>query len=142
MRPLLEPDDLPGAADADIDSDETLAAMQRAFLSSSYADRTPLAIEVGFALVVAGRVVPGRIDAVFAETAPDGTTRYDVVDWKTSQRHDSDPLQLAIYRVAFAEQAGVPVEQVSAAFVYVRDGAVVRPDNLPDRPALEHLLLA
>ena len=142
MRPLLEPDDLPGAADADIDSDETLAAMQRAFLSSAYADRTPLAIEVGFSLVVAGRVVPGRIDAVFAETAPDGTTRYDVVDWKTSQRHDSDPLQLAIYRVAFAEQTGVPVEQVSAAFVYVRDGAVVRPDNLPDRPALEHLLLA
>jgi DNA helicase-2/ATP-dependent DNA helicase PcrA len=141
MRPLLEPDDLPGAADADIDSDETLGAMQRAFLASDYSDRTPLAIEIGFSLVVGGRVVPGRIDAVFAETAADGTTRYDVVDWKTSKRHDADPVQLAIYRVAFAEQVGVPLEQVSAAFVYVRDGAVVRPDDLPDRAALEALLL-
>jgi DNA helicase-2/ATP-dependent DNA helicase PcrA len=84
--------------------------------------------------------VPGRIDAVFASTAPDGSPRFEVVDWKTSAAHESDPLQLAIYRVAYAELAGVGLEQVDAAFLYVRDGAVVRPDHLLDRAALEALL--
>ncbi|MBI1378917.1 MAG: AAA family ATPase [Frankiales bacterium] len=140
LRPLLEPDDLPGAADAEIDSDEDLAAMQQAFLTSPYAERTPLAVEVPFALVLAGRVVPGRIDAVFAATDAAGRTRFEVVDWKTSKRHDADPVQLAIYRVAYAELQGVPVDDVDAAFVYVRDGAVVRPDELLDRAALESLL--
>jgi len=142
IRPLLEPDDLPGAADADIGTDDDLDALRASFLSSQWASRTPVEVEVPFALVLGGRVVPGRIDAVFSCVDDDGTTRYDVVDWKTSQKHSADPLQLAVYRVAYAELVGVPVEQVDAAFVYVRDGATVRPADLPDRAALEHLLLA
>jgi DNA helicase-2/ATP-dependent DNA helicase PcrA len=141
IAPLLDPDDLPGAADAGIDSDDALAAMQATFLASAYSDRSPIGLEVPFALVLAGRVVPGRIDAVFASVAPDGSTRYEVVDWKTTQKHDSDPLQLAIYRVAYAELAGVPLDRVDAAFLYVRDGAVVRPEGLVDRAALEALLV-
>jgi DNA helicase-2/ATP-dependent DNA helicase PcrA len=141
VAPLLDPDDLPGAADPDIDSDDALAAMQEAFLASPYADRSPVGVEVPFSLVLGGRVVPGRIDAVFASADPDGSARYEVVDWKTSRAHDSDPLQLAIYRLAYAELAGVPVDRVDAAFLYVRDGAVVRPDALPDRAALEALLV-
>ena len=140
VRPLLEPDDLPGAADDGIESDDALAAFQATFLASPYADRSPVGIEVPFSLVVGGRVVPGRIDAVFASTDEEGTTRYEVVDWKTSKDRGADPLQLAIYRVAYAELAGVPVEQVDAAFLFVRDGAVVRPDDLPDRDGLEALL--
>ncbi len=141
VQPLLEPDDLPGAADGlDDDSDEALDAMRAAFLMSPWASRTPVAIEVGFSLVLGGRVVPGRIDAVFSETDADGVTRYEVVDWKTSRRQSADPLQLAVYRVAYAELLGVPLEQVDAAFVYVRDGSVVRPVGLPDRAGLELLL--
>jgi len=140
VAPLLEPDDLPGAADSGIDTDDALADMQAAFLSSPYAERRPVGIEVPFALVLAGRVVPGRIDAVFASVEGDGSTRYEVVDWKTTASHDSDPLQLAIYRVAYAELVGVPLDHVDAAFLYVRDGAVVRPDELLDRAALEALL--
>jgi DNA helicase-2/ATP-dependent DNA helicase PcrA len=141
QSPLLEPDDLPGAADSGIDSDDALAAMQETFLASPYSDRSPIGVEVPFSLVLGGRVVPGRIDAVFASTDPDGSTRYEVVDWKTSRAHDSDPLQLAIYRVAYAELAGVPLELVDASFLYVRDGAVVRPLDLPDRAGLEALLV-
>lgn len=66
---------------------------------------------------------------------------YEVLDWKTSRTRTADPLQLAIYRVAWAERQGVPLEAVTAAFLYVRGGEVVRPDNLPDRAALERLLL-
>ena len=140
IRPLLDPDDLPGAADPEIDTDADLDAMQEAFLRSAYADRTPVAIEVDFTLVLNGRVVPGRIDAVFTSIANNGELVFEVVDWKTSRRHDSDPLQLAIYRIAYAELMNVPLENVTAAFVYVRDGAVVTFDDLPDRQQLEEIL--
>ena len=140
IRPLLDPDDLPGAADPDIDNDADLEAMQSAFLASPFADRTPVDIEVDFNLVLSGRVIPGRIDAVFASTSPEDGVLYEVIDWKTSRRHDSDPLQLAIYRIAYAERMKVPVERVSAAFVYVRDGSVVSFEDLPDRAKLEELL--
>jgi DNA helicase-2/ATP-dependent DNA helicase PcrA len=133
QQPLLDPDDLPGAADALLD-DADLAALQKAFLRGSYADRRPHRIEAPFALSIGGRVVRGRIDAVYELL--DG---YEVVDWKTSKSASADPLQLAIYRLAWAEIAGVDPEQVSAAFLYVRSGKVVRPE-LPGRAELEEIL--
>ncbi len=68
----------------------------------------PHAVEAPFALVLDGQVVRGRIDAVYAEA--DGG--FLVVDWKTNRSDDADPLQLALYRLAWAELAGVPLEQV------------------------------
>ena len=62
------------------------------------------------------------------------------MDWKTNQRQTADPLQLAIYRVAWAELAGVPEERVSAAFFYVRSGELVTPADLPGRAELEELV--
>ncbi|MEO8776272.1 MAG: PD-(D/E)XK nuclease family protein, partial [Candidatus Nanopelagicales bacterium] len=139
-RALLGPDDLPGAADAGLDPDTDLAAMRAAFLSGPYAEQVPVGVEVPFALVLGGRLVQGRLDAVFATTGPDGEPGFQVVDWKTSRAQSADPLQLAIYRVAYADLAGVPLERVSAVFCYVRDGSVVRPPDLPHRAALEALL--
>ncbi len=43
----------------------------------------------------------------------------------------ADPLQLALYRAAWAQIAGVPEESVGAAFYYVASGRVERPDGLP-----------
>jgi len=62
------------------------------------------------------------------------------VDWKTNRQQTADPLQLAIYRVAWAELAGVPVERVRAAFYYVRTGELVEPAGLDGREELERLL--
>jgi len=135
QQPLLSPDDLPGAGDATITDDDDLAALQAAFERGPYADRVPLQLEVPFSLVLSGRVVRGRIDAVYA--TDDG---YQVVDWKTNRSHDADPLQLAIYRLAWAEITGCELGSVTAAFAYVRDGAVVTPPDLPDRAALESVL--
>ncbi|BCL13817.1 ATP-dependent helicase [Micromonospora sagamiensis] len=130
---LLDVDELPGAADADAAPDGELLALQERFLASEWADRVPLEVEVPFATVIAGVVVRGRMDAVF--TRPGG--RYDVVDWKTGRQPagaeaDAAAVQLAVYRLAWAELAGVPVEQVGAAFHYVRDGVTVRPADLLD----------
>ncbi|MEV4922350.1 UvrD-helicase domain-containing protein [Streptomyces roseoverticillatus] len=143
--PLLGPDELPGGADDDgpgpeIADEQDLAALKEAFERTPYAHRVPHRIEVPVQLTLAGRVVRGRIDAVYRERGPEGDT-YEIVDWKTGRAHDADPLQLAIYRVAWAEQHGLPLSAVTAAFVYVRDGETVRPPGLPDRAGLERLLL-
>jgi DNA helicase-2/ATP-dependent DNA helicase PcrA len=63
-----------------------------------------------------------------------------VVDWKTNREQDADPLQLAIYRIAWAELVGVPVEDVDAAFHYVRSGETVRPPGFADRAEIAALL--
>ncbi|WBB79338.1 UvrD-helicase domain-containing protein [Micromonospora sp. WMMD882] len=140
---LLDVDELPGAADADAAPDTELTALQERFLAGEWADRVPVEVEVPFATVVAGVVVRGRMDAVFAR--PGG--RYDVVDWKTGRQPtgpeaDAAAVQLAVYRLAWAELAGVPVEHVGAAFHYVRDDVTVRPADLLDAEGLAALVTA
>ncbi|MFC8614767.1 PD-(D/E)XK nuclease family protein, partial [Streptomyces olivaceus] len=138
--PLLEPEELPGG-DAEIADEQDLEFLKDAFERTEYAQRTPYRVEAPFQLSLAGRVVRGRIDAVYK--AGDGrTAMYEIVDWKTNRAATADPLQLALYRLAWAEQQRVPLESVTAAFLYVRTGDVVRPEGLPDRAALENLLLA
>ncbi|MFE7441989.1 ATP-dependent helicase [Streptomyces chartreusis] len=136
--PMLEPDDLPGT-EAEIADERDLEALKDAFERTEYAHRTPYRVEAPFQLAIAGRVVRGRIDAVYRTGDGEGAT-YEIVDWKTNRTRTADPLQLALYRLAWAEQQGVPLESVDAAFLYVRTGEVVRPDDLPGREALERLL--
>jgi DNA helicase-2/ATP-dependent DNA helicase PcrA len=139
---LLDLDDLPGSGDADAAPDAEFETLQQAFLASEWADRMPHRVEVPFATVVAGVVVRGRMDAVFTADRPD---RYDVIDWKTGAKPTgadatAAAVQLAAYRIAWAELAGVPVEQVSAGFHYVRQGETVRPADLLDADALVALV--
>lgn len=138
---LLDLDELPGAADADAAPDEALVELQERFLASEWADRSPVEVEVPFATVIAGVVVRGRMDAVFAR--PGG--RFDVVDWKTGAQPtgpaaDVAAVQLAVYRLAWAELAGVPVDRVGAAFHYVRHGVTVRPADLLDVTGLTAMI--
>ncbi|MCQ4042905.1 ATP-dependent helicase [Streptantibioticus rubrisoli] len=136
--PLIGLDELTGVepdGDQEVADERDLAALKEAYLRTPYAQRTPYRVEAPFELVLAGRVVRGRIDAVYRDG--DG---FEVIDWKTGRRPTADPLQLAVYRLAWAEQHGLPPERVTAAFVHVRTGQVVRPAALPDRPALERLL--
>jgi DNA helicase-2/ATP-dependent DNA helicase PcrA len=134
-RPLLDPDELPGAEDDAIADDADLASLQDTFLATPYATRKPYAVEAPFALSLGGRVVRGRIDAVYEL----GDGRWDVVDWKTGNEA-ADPLQLAIYRLAWAKLVDAAPADVDAAFLYVRTGEVVRPDDLADEAELVGLL--
>ncbi|MGA5806862.1 UvrD-helicase domain-containing protein [Streptomyces cellulosae] len=146
--PMLDPDELPGA-DAEIADERDLEELKEAFERTEYAHRTPYRVEAPFQLSIAGRVVRGRIDAVYRhentedpEDSGNGdAVTYEIVDWKTGRSRTADPLQLAVYRLAWAEQQGVPLESVTAAFLYVRTGEVVRPERLPGRAELERLLL-
>jgi DNA helicase-2/ATP-dependent DNA helicase PcrA len=137
---LLDLDELPGAGDADAAPDTAFDDLRARFEASEWADRTPVAVEVPFTAVVAGVVLRGRMDAVFADD--DG---YQVIDWKTGRRPSGDDadaaaVQLAAYRLAWAQLAGVPVERVRAGFHYVRDNITVRPADLLDAEALARLL--
>lgn len=117
-------DDLPGAADSDIVTAEELTALQEAFMRCRFASSHPAAIEQPFSLVLGGRVINGRIDAVFES---DG--RFEVVDWKTGSTASIDPRQLAIYRLAWSYIAGVPWRAVDATFFMVATGEEVHPDT-------------
>nr|MDT0666700.1 PD-(D/E)XK nuclease family protein [Micromonospora sp. DSM 115978] len=138
LRPLIDHDDLPGAADEDLDlgddGDGDLADLQRAFLASPYGARRPFAVEEPFELPLAGRVLRGRIDAVYDL----GDGRWEVVDWKTGEGQ-ADPVQLAVYRLAWARRRGVEPAAVSGVFLYVRSGEVARP-RLADEAELAVLI--
>ncbi|MEQ8147192.1 UvrD-helicase domain-containing protein [Streptomyces sp. OP7] len=140
--PMLDPEELPGS-DAEIADERDLEALKEAFERTAYAHRTPHRVEAPFQLSIAGRVVRGRIDAVYRHegTEEGDAVTYEIVDWKTGRGRTADPLQLAVYRLAWAEQQGVPLDAVSAAFLHVRTGEVVRPERLPGRAELERLLL-
>ncbi|MEU5719963.1 UvrD-helicase domain-containing protein [Streptomyces sp. NPDC020403] len=135
--PMLGPDELPGGEDdAEIADERDLAELKEAFERTEYARRTPYRVETPFQIVLAGRLIRGRIDAVYRT----GDT-YEIVDWKTTRHRTADPLQLAVYRLAWAELHALPLESVTATFLYVRTGETVRPAALPGRAELERLLL-
>jgi DNA helicase-2/ATP-dependent DNA helicase PcrA len=139
---LLDPTDLPGRGDVDLASDVDLDDVIAKFRSGPYGERIPYAIEAPFSLMLGGQQIIGRIDAVFRSPDAEGTDRWEVVDWKTNRTADADPLQLAIYRLAWAELTGAELVDVNAAFYYVRLGKVQLFDDLPGRSELEDLLLA
>jgi DNA helicase-2/ATP-dependent DNA helicase PcrA len=140
---LLDIDELPGAVDELADAAE-LETLKAAFERSEWADRTPVAVEVGFEMSLGGRVIRGRMDAVFQDA--DG--RYTVVDWKTGRpprgRHaDSQAVQLAMYRLAWARMQGIPdseIDRVGAAFYYIGADVTVAPADLLDAAQLRALL--
>jgi DNA helicase-2/ATP-dependent DNA helicase PcrA len=101
----------------------------------------PVAAEVSFSADVEGITLRGRMDAVFAD--PDGG--WTVVDWKTGavpaeSRLPALAVQLAAYRMAWAALKNVPVDQVRAAFHYVRANRTIRPADLLDAEGLRRLL--
>src|SRR5581483_99564 len=135
--PLLDADDLPGSSDQDI-SDEELVALQERFLADGWGERRPVVVEQPFELVVGGRLLRGRIDAVY----PDGE-RFDVIDYKTGvvpRDFFAASLQLSVYRLAWADLAGVDPDLVDAGFLYVRTGELKRPDRLLSRDELATLI--
>ncbi len=136
QRQLLDPDELPGAEDDGFADDAELLRLQQAFLATPYAARAPHQVEAPFDLPLAGRVVRGRIDAVYDL----GGGRWEVVDWKTGTE-SADPLQLAIYRVAWARLAGVQPAAVDATFLFVATGVVQHfGEDLPGEDELAALL--
>ncbi|WP_062200946.1 ATP-dependent DNA helicase [Demequina salsinemoris] len=137
---LFGEDDLGPDEQHAVDLDELKAT----FEASEWAKRVPTDIEVDVELPVGGVSVRSRIDAVFP--AGGGLERVTVVDWKSGRppRDDDEraarEVQLAMYRLAWSERTGLPLEEVDAAFYYVAADATVRPERLLDRGEIEDLI--
>ena len=144
QQQLLDIDDLPDRADSGTHDEQELRELCEAFAAGQFGSTMPYAIEAPFSIWIAGRLIRGRIDAVYQQPMPDavGGARFQVVDWKTGRTDTADPLQLAIYRLAWAEAYGLPVQEIDAIFYHVRTNEVVRPAAMPDRLAIESILSA
>ena len=121
-----------------LESDQKLEDLKSQWLASDWALRQPHAVEVPFETVIAGVLVRGRIDAVYATE-----TGFEVVDWKTGSKvlGESSAVQLAVYRLAWAKLAAIDVEKVSAAFHYVPTNKTDRRADLLSEEQLTDLLL-
>lgn len=132
---------LPAMEDLDLSEQErmdlpTLSKYKETFRNSIWAKQVPHTVEAPFAISLGGYIVRGRIDAIYK----DGDT-YTLVDWKTNAKSNADPLQLAIYRLAWADSMNVPLENIKAAFYYVARDETVIPDDFPSREEVINLLL-
>ena len=128
----------PRAASAE---DVRFGELVETFQRSPFAARRPEEVEVEIHLVLGGRIVVCKIDAIFAEGG-----RFEVVDWKTGRAPvdaadlELKQLQLALYRLAYARWKGIDVDLVDASFYFVADDTVIRPERLYSEAELEALL--
>ncbi len=137
---LLDPEEF-DVRDDDAEDEAALQSLCRAFAAGRFGERPPDALEFPFVLMLGAHQVRGRIDAVYAASSgvvPGGLDAL-VVDWKTGSSQP-DPLQLAIYRVAWAKLRGLPVDRVGAAFHHVVDDHLEIVADLPDAAELERIL--
>jgi DNA helicase-2/ATP-dependent DNA helicase PcrA len=120
-----------------LEDDQTLEGLKEAWLASDWANRIPAAVEVPFEAVIGGVLVRGRIDAVYEMNG-----KFEVVDWKTGSKKlgQSSAVQLAVYRLAWANLRGIDPALVSAAFHYVPTNITDRPADLLDEAGLISLL--
>ncbi len=137
----LDRDDAVDASpDAPVTDDDArrLADFQATFARSRWAGLTPIEVEREIHLPFLGHSVVCKLDAVYEIGG-----RAEVVDWKTGKAPSGADdlakrqLQLALYRVAYAEFTGRPVDEVDAVFYFVADDLEVRPVELLDRAGLE-----
>ena len=120
-----------------LDDDSKLEDLKKAWLASHWATKVPTNVEVPFETVVSGVLIRGRIDAIYRDG--DG---YIVVDWKTGSTElgESAAVQLAMYRLAWAELSGTDISKVKAAFHYVPTGRDHSPANLMSQEELIALI--
>ena len=120
-----------------LDDDSKLEDLKATWLKSAFANRTPARVEVPFETTIAGVLIRGRIDAIYADG--DG---FQVVDWKTGSKQlgKSAQVQLAMYRLAWAKLSGCDISKISAAFHYVPTGVTDQPADLLDEAALTDLI--
>jgi DNA helicase-2/ATP-dependent DNA helicase PcrA len=134
-----------GPVDDTGDDAAALARMRESFEVSSWAGRTPLAVEEPVTLTIGQIAVRGIIDAVYSDPEdPDGVV---IVDWKTGApptgaRRRARALQLSVYRLAWHERTGIPLGRIRTVFFYVTAGKEDEVTRHPSRGRLEQMLVS
>ena len=117
-----------------------LRSLCQAFEESRWAGATVLAVEKSFVMTIGQTVVRGRLDAVVAD--PDHPGDELVIDWKTSPPRSADPLQLSIYRLAWAQARGIDPSRVRAVFHHVGANETISAEPLLDADQVAAILTA
>lgn len=138
------PDELDGVdADSLVSADEqTLRSLKETFERSQWATRKPVAVELEVNVPFGNSIIICKIDAIYEVEGSDGQ-RFEIVDWKTGKApKDAADLelkqfQLALYRLAYARWSGVPAENIDAAFYFVAEDKVIRPERIYSESELE-----
>ncbi|ROR73712.1 ATP-dependent DNA helicase [Bogoriella caseilytica] len=143
---LIDAEDIISGVEEAVPSDADLVQLREHFAASPWAQRTPVAIETDLLTPVGGTIVRCRIDAVFPDHEHPGG--FIVVDWKTgrppvdAQELAVKEMQLALYRLAWARERQVPLEQVRAAFQYIGHDEPIYAGMLTEDEIVERLAVA
>ncbi len=126
-----------------VSTDEaTLRALKETFERSQWATRQPVAVELEVNVPLGESIIICKIDAIYEVEGSSGQ-RFEIVDWKTGKapKDDADlelkQFQLALYRLAYARWSGVPAENIDAAFYFVAEDKVIRPERIYSESELE-----
>lgn len=138
---LLDIEEVREYTDAELDERLDLGGMKENFLASRFATMQPIAIEVALQTPLAGVVVPGRIDAVFA--TEDGGV--ELVDWKTGrvpqgQELIDNSIQMALYRLGWSRLKNMPLEKIRATFFYTAHNKIVDVTELVDENTMQKII--
>ncbi|GAA1315703.1 ATP-dependent DNA helicase [Brachybacterium tyrofermentans] len=131
-------------------------ALREAFDSSQWAQRTPIVVEHPVQTRVGEIAVRGVIDAVFEDPdSPENSDSTDserpgargviIVDWKTGRvprpaQLRERALQLSLYRLAWHERTGLPLERIRTAFHFVADDVTHEVRRHPSRERIAEML--
>jgi CRISPR/Cas system-associated exonuclease Cas4 (RecB family) len=125
---LLDPEEF-----APTKPDSRVTTLRERFAATRFGDAPPAYIEHPFALSVGGRIIQGRIDAVYL--ADDGSS--EIIDWKTGRapaEMGSERWQMELYALALQRIMGLDPSKMTATFVYLGDDPVVE-RSVEVRPA-------
>ncbi len=116
---------------AELTQARALDRLKSIFESSPWGDRAPVDVEREIHLPFDGQIIICKIDAVYRMG-----DRFEVVDWKTGKppRNAADleqkQLQLALYRLAYAQWKSIDIDSIDAVFYFVATNEIVRPDRV------------
>ncbi|MBX3312337.1 MAG: ATP-dependent helicase [Microbacteriaceae bacterium] len=108
-----------------------LSNWQDNFAKSKWGSRQPWQVELEIHLPIAEQIIICKIDAIFKEGE-----KYEIVDWKTgalpkdAADKEAKDFQLSLYRLALAKYLGVPIEDISACFYFVKHDKVLEASRL------------
>lgn len=96
------------------------------YMNSEFSTYPPLGIEEAMEIVIDGKIIRCTIDAVLDTSSTPDRKNITIVDWKTGRRPDekqlaSRELQLALYRLAWARTHNIPIEEIDASFIYLKE---------------------
>ncbi|WOF24458.1 ATP-dependent DNA helicase [Microbacterium betulae] len=131
-----------GTASTDVSAADAaeMERLQEIFERSEWAALQPLDVETEIDFVLPGadgeapHIVICKLDAVYRRADRGG--RIEIVDWKTGRaprtpaEREDRMLQLALYRLAYHERHGVPLEEIDVALFYVADDLVLRGERV------------